>query len=296
MKEKILIWSSLIFVGLGLFTMTLSIWMIYTDPQYFMWSWKLDLDKASDFGSFIGGTVGALWTLVGVLLLIWTFKGQQAQFQETKINSERQQFENIFFQMLNILHEIIKSTNGDVDIGYPANKKILKCEGQTFFDKAHTFFCMKAKVSIKVKEKKLNEEIDIKIKTYEEFHVEFAQQLSHYFRYIYNLFKFIVRERAEFGDANLYINLIQAQLSTAELGLIFYNALSKYGKNQKGQPQFHDWLDQYFFLENINVESLVHRNDHISYPKTDFKFLNYEERKKVSKPLSIDIRKNNDKE
>jgi hypothetical protein len=108
--------------------------------------------------------------------------------------------------------------------------------------------------------------------------------ISYFFRYIYNTINFVVTERntvqdkTENTDIQRYLNILQAQLSDEELSLIFYDALSSFGKNKHGDKQFHTLLDTYQFLENINERFLLHRNHHTFYPKTFFKFLNRDEK------------------
>ncbi|PTB90929.1 hypothetical protein C9994_16455, partial [Marivirga lumbricoides] len=71
-------------------------------------------------------------------------------------------------------------------------------------------------------------------------------------------------------DIAFYINLIQAQMSTYELGLIFYNALSTHGS------KMYEWLEDYHFLENIDKKGLLSPLLHTKfYPKTSFKFISH---------------------
>lgn len=106
---------------------------------------------------------------------------------------------------------------------------------------------------------------------YEFIYDKHPKQLGHIFRFLYNIFKFTIEERAKYKDEDRYINLIQAQLSSDELGLLFYNALSGNAKTIKGEYKFFDWLDHYKFFQNIDSSSLLYETHCAYYPKTKFK-------------------------
>lgn len=59
--------------------------------------------------------------------------------------------------------------------------------------------------------------------------------------------------------------------SNDKKGLIFFNCLSKYSKNSKGEYQFHEWIDRFHLLENIDVKSILFKEYSEFYPKTNFK-------------------------
>jgi hypothetical protein len=267
--------------ALGLIILLTSVVLVVSDSNHFILDWHINLEKAANLGSFIGGLVGSIWTLSGIILLIGTFIEQQKQF-------ERQQFENVFFEMLNILHDIVYNANGKII--FPSSNespidenpiKSYESEGVVFFNDALKYF----QYILEFKSNGSNLEIfepstlifrkSYIVKEYENFHIKYRSQLSHYFRYLYNILKFVIDEREIHNDEKRYIDMIQAQISTGEMGLIFYNALSKYALNQNKFPQFFEWLDNYSFLENISVESLIAPDNYKYYPQTKFKFLKY---------------------
>ena len=85
---------------------------------------------------------------------------------------------------------------------------------------------------------------------YEDFYEEHHSELGHYFRTLYNLFKF-VHESDEI-DQRLYTNLIRAQLSDDETMLLFLNGLSSKG------PKFKPLLEKYSVLKNVDQESKLY--------------------------------------
>ena len=73
----------------------------------------INLDKSAKVGDFIGGFVGAIFTLVGIVLLYETLHLQRKEFEESRKVFEKQQFENTFFNLLNLYQEVIKSRHYD---------------------------------------------------------------------------------------------------------------------------------------------------------------------------------------
>ena len=77
--------------------------------------------------------------------------------------------------------------------------------------------------------------------------------------------------------------LLCAKLSDEELALLFYNALSKYARDQNEGLHFKEILDEYQIFENLNHDYLIDRSHFRFYPHTDFKFLTRHERKQFLK-------------
>ncbi|MBK7856334.1 MAG: hypothetical protein IPJ79_16880 [Bacteroidetes bacterium] len=118
----------------------------------------------------------------------------------------------------------------------------------------------------------LNKDIETWILIYEYFFQRHTSELGHFFRYLNSLIKYAIQERENYGDERKYIDIIQTQLTDDQLGLIFYNVLSKYGRNQKKKLKFKKRIDKYQLLENIKETTLIHRNHHTEYEKTIFRF------------------------
>ncbi|MEP0155773.1 putative phage abortive infection protein [Pseudophaeobacter sp.] len=85
---------------------------------------------------------------------------------------------------------------------------------------------------------------------YEEFYDDHNSELGHYFRTLYNLFKFV--HKSDEVDQRLYTNLIRAQLSDDEAMLLFLNGLSLRGQ------KFKPLLEEYAVLKNVDKESRLY--------------------------------------
>ena len=75
----------------------------------------------------------------------------------------------------------------------------------------------------------ITEAIDIE---YNKFYELYGHLLGHYFRTIYNIVKFVDSSALSEEQKMFYTNLVRAQLSKYELGLLFYNCLSRYGRKR----------------------------------------------------------------
>jgi hypothetical protein len=186
--------------------------------------------------------------------------------------------------MLQVLHNLVISTNGNVkgqnESGYKyfqssLNDLITRLEQNQNFESER----------IKQKVIALDEILTTDFQNleshnsdiYRVFYLEHQAELGHYFRYLYNIIKYVLDKKFEPETQKKYLNLVQAQLSNQELGLIFYNVNSEFGKNSEGLKQFKDWLDEYGLLENLDPSSLQDKFHHILFKKTIFKFHSLDE-------------------
>ncbi len=88
---------------------------------------------------------------------------------------------------------------------------------------------------------------------YEIFLSKRQSSVGHYFRYLYNTVKFVHEHEfiKELEDKKSYTNLIRAQLSSNELGLLFYNCLSDRG------TKFKHLVEKYALLEDMDFGKLL---------------------------------------
>lgn len=252
---------------------------------------------------------GVSFTGLGAIL-IW------AVFNEQQKLISKQQFETTFFNMINIYHSIKNSSKGMVldKTGIYTEKQgqlffagVLNMFKNSFSSSDVINFLKNSKNIYEINEfnngresrDSINEPLIHKINLvtylkgvepsqelllalYEYHFQKFQPQLSHYFRFLYNVIKLTISERSKYKDEDNYISLIQAQMSNDELGLFFYNSLSKYALSSKSKPKLFDWLNEYDFFQNIDQNALFNRRDHMFF-KTKFKFLSEREWESKSK-------------
>lgn len=100
---------------------------------------------------------------------------------------------------------------------------------------------------------------------YKRFLGEFRNAIGHYYRHLYHILKFVFDherdmvqrtpqlEKEIHKEYKKYVDMLQAQMSTHELALCFYNGLIF--KRAKFLYQYYD------FLENLNKEELLDKSD-----------------------------------
>jgi hypothetical protein len=267
--------------------------------------------------SYLGTIAGGVTSLIAIYLLYKTYESQRDELRATREALRLQKVDSAFFNMLSMLQELVKAMSDVFPINSGGEEKL---EGRAYLKKAleqlHKVHLKQTRINMRPNcnigqfnmftpsiqvfldephdEAKYPENVDYTnsdsynilmaevAKKYEEFYNEHQQNLGHYFRYIYNIIKYIIdpANRLVDQDRRRYLGILQAQLSNDELGLIFYNVLSKHGQTSKGKYRFLNWLDQYQMLENMDRQSLKHEWHHWFFPKTNFKFLDSKERER----------------
>lgn len=192
----------------------------------------------NEWGDYFGGVANPLLTFLTFTGLLITIILQQTELRETRKELKRsadalsaqnesrkkQNFESTFFQMLTIHNTIVNS----IDL---VNDNGIRTHGRDCFS---VFY---KRLATKYKEKELsNNNInanklflrDSLTAAYEDFWGRHQSELGHYYRYLYNIFRFIKDEGQEAGP---YIRLMRAQLSDQELVMLFYNCITKNGGN-----------------------------------------------------------------
>ena len=110
MKElqSILKWAILIIGGVGLIVFL----GITFNKVYFNTSWEIDTKLAADFGSFVGGFVGTIFSLIGTLVVAYTFVMQFRQskqmFEEQNKLNRKSEATNNFFKMIDCYNTIVE--------------------------------------------------------------------------------------------------------------------------------------------------------------------------------------------
>ena len=127
MKElqSILKWAILIIGGAGVLILLL----IITNEAYLSPSGMIDPKLAADFGSFVGGFVGTIFSLTGTLVVAYTFVMQFRQsnqmFEEQNKLNRKSEALNIFFKRIDLHHSILEKVvvlnkKGELIKGYRA--------------------------------------------------------------------------------------------------------------------------------------------------------------------------------
>lgn len=236
------------------FSVVILFWSFY---WYFVVSSLTDSTERGQFGDMFGA-INALFAGLAFGGVIWAvdlqrkelqlqrqeIAKQTAQLSSQDQTMKRQNFENSFFQLIGFYNNIVESLHFT-----PMKSTITgrRCFG-AFTDTLLGIYQSHSKKDID----------DI----WELFFQEGQIVIGYYFRYLYNTIKFVHQHPtlSEFQDRKNYVNLIRAQLSSNELGLLFYNCLSKRGK------KFKCLVEEYSLLEDMDTSVLLDRT-HMKYFK-----------------------------
>lgn len=242
-------------------------------------------------GDLVAGTIGVCLSFASTIFLFATFIEQRKQFNESKLDANKDRFESTFFNLLSMLYQVRENANKEISICTEGKMKSLKeyYDGfkEYFFElkeypeyKEITEYLQQKNINT-VEFEKINDYLG---DVYEKYIKEKRCNISYYYRYIFNMINFVIGQwkGTEYDKEYIhkYLNFIQAQMSNEELALIFYDVISHYGLDKNYTHQFKDNIDEHSFLENIDADTLLDRRHHIIFPQTEFKFLNRDEKDK----------------
>ncbi len=246
-------------------------------------------------GDFMAGTVSSIWSLAGIFFIYVAFLGQKQQLLNQQLEImlsqlevkytrlelsgqkkematqnktlKQQKFENTFFNLLNLHHQIVNSidllSEKNITNFRSLDSKVvtIKTTGKDCFVKFREEYTNIFSKKIKQKSKTELEHI---INSYNDYYKKYQSDLGHYFRNLYHIFKFI--KQSEIDNKKMYTSLVRAQLSNDELFLLFYNSISSLG-NEKFKPL----IEEYQLLKNLSTDSLLNQAHFHYYKKSAFK-------------------------
>lgn len=279
-KNKISLISLGIFVGLICFLILWGVWI-------FPWL-VCDVEERGQWGDSFG-SINALFTGLAFACMFYAIRQNSKQLQqnneqleiqqeELKIQIEelqetrkeiraqtkqlqaqdqtfrKQNFGSAFFQLLSLHNDIVNA------IAIPNRSYGRHCfvEMLNELKEEHYPEAQKAANSNTPEAKILND-------TYERFLISYEPVVGYYFRHLYNVVKF-VDDHSDLleEDTKRYTNLVRAQLSSYELGLLFYNCLSERGAD------FKEFVEAYALLEDISSTELIDEEHKKHYKESAF--------------------------
>lgn len=239
--------------------------------QFHQNEWSNNPEDFGNLGDYIGGVLGTSIALISIVLLYRTYRTQLDITNTQERQSEIQQFENTFFQLLSNQRTILMTCKGTF---YDSRSMSSKQRGVVLSDYQYI-----DKIAEELRLQMLNFEYDPSLLDGEninlirivinDYYLEVfskqTSQLSHYFRHLYHILKYV--ETSNVQDKRKYTDLVQAQMSNNELYIAFYNGISIYGRKR-----MLPLMDQYSFLENLkDTDYTTKRHRELFYKKTTFK-------------------------
>lgn len=232
--------------------------LILKTPQIFG---EFNFSQSGTFGDS-WGALTSIFSALGFCGVLWTLKTQNDAIRKVEEENSRKEkneakrdFENSFFNMLNLLQIIIN----DMKVVNKSTKDV-NAKGRAVFLYFFTKFNSEMKsggnyrVTSKYNQQELNNIANKIGQQYSDHFENRSQNLSHYYRFLFNIYKFI--DDAEIDDKakKKYANILRAQISNYELVMLFYNCLSVDGKS------FKFYFEKYEVLDNLPVFKLAYRN------------------------------------
>jgi len=203
-----------------------------------------DLNSLANYGTLLQGTTGCLWALAGVLIVFVAFLFQAIQLGEQRrqfaLQSDsisRQNFENTFFQLLNLHHKLVENMI-ERDI-----------TGRDCFQQWYSYLKQAFEQSAAGEKAAA---IESAVNCYDKLYSEHQEDLGHYFRNLYHVIKFVddSREIKE-TEKRRYISLARAQLSSYEQALLFYNCIHPVSE------EFWRLIERYALFHDLDTRLLL---------------------------------------
>lgn len=216
-------------------------------------------DKWGQFGDYIGGTLNPVLGLLSLIVLLLVYVQNKEELKDTrKVLAEQsetlkiQRFEQTFFSLLNLYSKIAANVEAQGDNArggfhdlYVNDLSIFIGSGSFESEKKCRLNRLNSLSNFRVLYCDSNQ-FNIK---YKQFAIEMENYISHYFRIVYSILKFI--SNSDISDKKLYANLLRAQLSKYELLLLFYNNISDFGVDK-----FFPLLIEFDILQHLNKDFL----------------------------------------
>lgn len=202
-------------------------------------STNINLEKSAQFGDFLGGAVGTVFSFVGVILLFETLSLQRSEFKSSNDVFSHQQFDNTFFELLNFHKENVKAFKT-----YTLTGELV--EGREFFryQKGYLQDIYSPTTNLSNNRKKA---VDL----FRILYVQYEEDFSIYFKTLYQLYSLIEDSKINGELQARYSKMLRAQLSDAELFFIRYNAMTELGN------QSSEYINIYNILKHLSHFDLL---------------------------------------
>lgn len=196
------------------------------------------LGKLGQVSDWISGATVPFFTFASVILLYLAYRTQKQELEEARKqlvaqneSIELQRFENTFFHMLTLYHEIVKSIsyNEQTSLTYNPNENY---SGRVYFEFAYgrLGFLYKAlhSHSDEGSPYKLDYELESMNEVFGTFFRGQQSVIGHYIRHLLSMVKFIASAKMDKTQKQFYFDVLRAQLSTYELVILFYSQIGDY--------------------------------------------------------------------
>ncbi|KWS07502.1 hypothetical protein AL064_19015 [Pseudomonas syringae pv. syringae] len=226
-------------------------------------------------GDFVGGMLNPFLSFVALMAVLYSIRMQRAELRlarqdakdnydiqiQQRQNIERQNFEAVFFRLLDI-HIRLTAELKVSNLRGPLTGQPQLLIGQAAFNALHKHYFFGG-----VGEEAYIKHLKVVINDFDE---SFSHNFSHYFRNLYQLLKhiesfgvdplrmnrkysfFLIRQLLkQYYDQRIYANMLRAQLHNAELSILFLNCLTVKGEGLKY------YVEKYSMLKHLSGMQFV---------------------------------------
>lgn len=220
------------------------------------------------FGDYVGGTLNPVFGFLSLVILLYVLRQNERALQMSKEELELtrqelknsatalaeqsetlkvQRFEQTFFSLLDLYSKNL----AELTFFQKTDKKAIALfyDHLKSYSKSEIIDGYSGKI---IKTEMLYGDLNGFDKQFEAFAKAYNEYLAHYFRIIYHILKFV--DAANIINKQTYANLLRAQLSTAEILLLFYNGISSFGREKMLPLMF-----RYDLLQHIDYGLLYNR-------------------------------------
>lgn len=255
--------------GLWFALAAVSVTGLWYGSYKFMWA-SYCIDHIGVMGDLFGA-VNALFSglafaglLITILMQSKELKLQRDEMEDTREVFKQQTFENTFFQLLRTQQSIIDT----MDLITPSSG-VVKASGRDCFKTMYNN--LKTHISVTPE----FTTVEIANTAYTAMYELHQGDLSHYFRHLYHIIKFI--DESNIKDKKKNTSIVRAQLSSYELVLLFYNCLQTFDHDEINK--FKPLVERYQLLANLD-HSLILNMKH---------FLEYDEEKAFGRKVYFEL-------
>ncbi|MEL6882929.1 MAG: putative phage abortive infection protein [Pseudomonadota bacterium] len=236
----------------------------YTDPKLGTASFftKFSMLPPNEIGDTLAGIFGSLAFLAAIAALIMQSAELSAQRQELSRQADESQKRNEFLHQQSVENSIFEMlrTHNQVVNGLDL---LAKDDGRPVATGRDCFSSFYKTMSRAYRKKRKGHDDEVaRFYASTVLWNEHGNDLGHYFRLLYNSFRFISETDKELQYK--YGRLFRAQLSDPELLLIYYNCLSEKGKT------FLNYAVEFEIFDNLPVSKILDQSHLTLVPRAAF--------------------------
>lgn len=184
--------------------------------------------------------------IISVILQTQELKEAREEFRGQKEALQNQEFDNKFFQMLNLLNNITENLTIKNGTNTLHGKDIFKY----FKNKFHN--TIEEKYSDDLFNNSIKDDKFTYFKNeFDEFNNEYDTTFKYYFINLYQVLKYIDTYAKNKNEAKEYTNMLRAQLTKNELVLLVYNAI---GVQNFTTNDYQRLVEKYEFFEHLRYD------------------------------------------